>query len=167
MNNTTHTFKCKQLVVATIAITIIILFQSCSAEKYMKRGERYLAIGEYYEAAAEFKTAYNKTPPKDKALRGERAQRLALCYERINSTQKAIAACRNAIRYGKGTPEIHLTLAQKKKKNGSYNEAEKEFKIRKGPDVLKAYDLLMKYEDMVDKYIGQLDTSFENMTLGD
>lgn len=43
-------------------------------------------------------------------------------------------------------------------------KAEKEFKIRKGPDVLKAYDLLMKYEDMVDKYIGQLDTSFENMT---
>ena len=129
MNNTTHTFKCKQLVVATIAITIIILFQSCSAEKYMKRGERYLAIGEYYEAAAEFKTAYNKTPPKDKALRGERAQRLALCYERINSTQKAIAACRNAIRYGKGTPEIHLTLAQQLMKNGSYNEAEKEFKI--------------------------------------
>ena len=130
MNNTTHTFKCKQLVVATIAITIIILFQSCSAEKYMKRGERYLAIGEYYEAAAEFKTAYNKTPPKDKALRGERAQRLALCYERINSTQKAIAACRNAIRYGKGTPEIHLTLAQQLMKNGSYNEAEKETAIR-------------------------------------
>lgn len=49
-------------------------------------------------------------------------------------------------------------------KDFDMKKAEKEFKIRKGPDVLKAYDLLMKYEDMVDKYIGQLDTSFENMT---
>lgn len=102
---------------------------SCGAERYMKRGEKYLAIGEYYEAAAEFKTAYNKTPPKDRDKRGERAIKVAYCYNRINSTQKAIAAYRNVIRYKKDTPETHLNLAQMLMKNGSYKEAAKEFQL--------------------------------------
>lgn len=94
----------------------------------MKRGEKYLAIGEYYDAAAEFKTAYNKTPSKEKDKRGERALKLAFCYDRINSTQKAIAAYRNVIRYKKDTPETHLSFARLLMKNGSYKEAEKEFR---------------------------------------
>lgn len=94
----------------------------------MKRGEKYLAIGEYYDAAAEFKTAYNKTPSKERDKRGERALKLAFCYDRINSTQKAIAAYRNVIRYKKDTPETHLSFARLLMKNGSYKEAEKEFR---------------------------------------
>lgn len=94
----------------------------------MKRGEKYLAIGEYYDAAAEFKTAYNKTPSKERGKRGERALKLAFCYDRINSTQKAIAAYRNVIRYKKDTPETHLSFARLLMKNGSYKEAEKEFR---------------------------------------
>lgn len=110
-------------------LIISLLMLSCGAERYMKRGEKYLAIGEYYEAAAEFKTAYNKTPPKDRDKRGERAIKVAYCYNRINSTQKAIAAYRNVIRYKKDTPETHLSLAQMLMKNGSYREAAKEFQL--------------------------------------
>lgn len=95
----------------------------------MKRGEKYLAIGEYHDAAAEFKTAYNKTPSKERDKRGERALKLAFCYDRINSTQKAIAAYRNVIRYKKDTPETHLSFARVLMKNGSYKEAEKEFRM--------------------------------------
>lgn len=57
-----------------------------------------------------------------------------------------------------------LENAIKTLKDFDMKNVEKDFKIRKGPDVLKAYDLLMKYEDLVDKYIGQLETSFDNMT---
>lgn len=95
----------------------------------MKKGEKYLAIGEYYEAAAEFKTAYNKTPAKEKDKRGERAVKLAYCYDRINSTQKAIAAYRNVIRYNKATPETRLNFARQLMKNGSYKEAAREFQL--------------------------------------
>jgi len=108
---------------------ILLLTCSCGADHYMKKGEKYLTIGEYYDAAAEFKTAYNKTPPKDKDKRGERALKLAYCYDRINSTQKAIAAYRNAIRYNKATPDTHLSFAQMLMKNGSYKEAAKEFQL--------------------------------------
>ena len=106
----------------------VLLTASCGADRYMKRGEKYLAIGEYYDAAAEFKTAYNKTPSKERDKRGERALKLAFCYDRINSTQKAIAAYRNVIRYKKDTPETHLSFARLLMKNGSYKEAEKEFR---------------------------------------
>lgn len=107
----------------------LFLLCSCGADHYMKKGEKYLAIGEYYDAAAEFKTAYGKTPSKERAKRGERAAKLAYCYDRINSTQKAIAAYRNVIRYGKDTPETHLAFARQLMKNGNYKEAEKEFRL--------------------------------------
>lgn len=107
----------------------MLLTASCGADHYMKKGEKYLALGEYYDAAAEFKTAYNKTSPKDKDKRGERAKELAGCYDRINSTQKAIAAYRNTIRYNKADIETHLSFARVLMKNGSYKEAAKEFQL--------------------------------------
>ena len=107
----------------------MLLTASCGADHYMKKGEKYLALGEYYDAAAEFKTAYNKTSPKDKDKRGERAKKLAGCYDRINSTQKAIAAYRNTIRYNKADIETHLSFARVLMKNGSYKEAAKEFQL--------------------------------------
>lgn len=110
------------IICATVLITA-----SCGADHFMKKGEKYLALGEYYDAAAEFKTAYNKTSPKDKDKRGERALKLAGCYDRINSTQKAIAAYRNAIRYNKADVNTHLAFARILMKNGSYKEAAKEF----------------------------------------
>ena len=112
------------IICATVLITA-----SCGADHFMKKGEKYLALGEYYDAAAEFKTAYNKTSPKDKDKRGERALKLAGCYDRINSTQKAIAAYRNAIRYNKADINTHLAFARILMKNGSYKEAAKEFQL--------------------------------------
>ena len=53
-----------------IAITVVCLvalfLASCGADKYMKRGEKELALGEYFDAAADFKQAYQKTPPKER-----------------------------------------------------------------------------------------------------
>lgn len=107
----------------------MLITASCGADHYMKKGEKYLALGEYYDAAAEFKTAYNKTSPKDKDKRGERAKKLAGCYDRINSTQKAIAAYRNTIRYNKADIDTHLSFARVLMKNSSYKEAAKEFQL--------------------------------------
>ena len=79
---------------ATALLTI-----SCGADHYMKKGEKALAVGEYFDAAEDFKVAYNKTPTKERAKRGQRAAKLAYCYDRINANAKAIAAYRNVIRY--------------------------------------------------------------------
>ena len=116
----------KAYITSLILVVVMTIFVSCGTDKYLKRGEKFLAIGEYFEAAEEFKTAYNKTPSKDKEKRGACAVKLADCYKRINYTQKAIAAYRNAIRYKCDNAELHLDFAQMLLKNGNYKEAVKE-----------------------------------------
>ena len=55
---------------------------ACGIDKNIKKGEKYLALGEYYDAADQFKQAYTKTPTKEREKRGQRALKMAYCYER-------------------------------------------------------------------------------------
>ena len=114
----------------TILVAICsLLLMSCGADKYMKKGEKYLALGEYYDAAEQFKQAYTRTPTKERDTRGKRALKMAQCYERINTTPKAIAAYRNAMRYNQASLQDRLAYARQLLKNGDYRQAEKEFSI--------------------------------------
>lgn len=106
---------------------MMLMLCSCAADNAMRKGEKFLALGEYYDAAEQFKKAYSKTPTTDKPLRGERALKMAQCYEHISSTQKALAAYRNALRYGAGTAEDRLSFARLLLKNGEYKTALAEF----------------------------------------
>ena len=104
-----------------------VLLMGCGAEQAMKKGDKFYALGEYYDAANQYKKAYSQTPAKERTLRGQRALKLADCYQRINYTQKAIAAYNNAIRYHQTDSTTHLRLAQQLMKNGNYKEAAKQF----------------------------------------
>lgn len=106
---------------------LIFLLASCGAEKHIKKGEKYLALGEYYDAANEFRQAYTKTPAKDRVQRGKLSVKMALCYDRLNATPKAIAAYQNVIRYKQDNVQTHLAYARQLLKNGSYKQAETEF----------------------------------------
>ena len=111
-------------------VCLVVLFlASCGADKYMKRGERELALGEYFDAAADFKLAYQKTPPKERQARGAIARRMALCYDKSLQTGKATVAYRNAIRYKADRGDDHLALARLLMKSGNYKEAAVEFEI--------------------------------------
>ena len=107
----------------------VLLLASCGADKNLKRGEKYLALGEYYDAANEFRSAYTKTPAKERDKRGKIAGKMAYCYERINFTQKAIAAYRNVIRYKQDSTETHLAFARQLMKNANYKEAAAEYQL--------------------------------------
>ena len=104
-----------------------LILMGCSAEHAMKKGDKYYALGEYFDAATQYKRAYAQTPVKEKKLRGQRALKLADCYRRINYTQRAIAAYRNALRYGQQDSMTSLYLGQQLLKNANYKEAEKVF----------------------------------------
>ncbi|HCC88118.1 MAG TPA: hypothetical protein DEQ17_08020 [Prevotella sp.] len=95
----------------------------------MKRGEKELALGEYFDAAADFKQAYQKTPPKERQARGAIARRMAFCYDKSLQTGKAIVAYRNAIRYKADRGADHLALARLLMKNGNYKDAVAEFQV--------------------------------------
>lgn len=107
----------------------VLLLASCGADQNLKRGEKYLALGEYFDAANEFKTAYQKTPTKEREKRGRISSRQAYCWERISQAQKAIASYRNVIRYKQDDAQTHLSLARQLMKNGNYKEAAQEFQV--------------------------------------
>ena len=116
----------KYLLIACVAV-IATLLTGCGADQAIKKGDKFYALGEYYDAATQYKKAYSMTPAKERALRGQRALKMAESYRRINYTQKAIAAYNNVVRYKQTDSLTHLHLAQQLMKNGNYKEAAKHF----------------------------------------
>ena len=107
----------------------LLLLVGCGAEKNMKKAEKFMAIGEYYDAASQYKQAYSKTPPKERDRRGLIAGKMAVCYRKINSTPKAVAAYRNMVRYNKATVDDRLELGRQLLKNGDYKQAAEQFRV--------------------------------------
>lgn len=112
-----------------LAVGVTLMLTSCGIDRNIKKGEKHLSLGEYYDAANQFKTAYQRTSPKDRRQRGEFSLKMAECYERISSSQRAISAYRNVIRYKLDNGETHKRLADNLMKEGSYAEAVKEYRI--------------------------------------
>ena len=110
-------------------LAVALMLHSCAADNAMRKGEKFLAIGEYHDAAEQFKKAYTKTPTKERQLRGQRALKMAHCYRHISSTQKAISAYRNALRYNVATFDDRLDYARLLLKNGEYKRALIEFEL--------------------------------------
>lgn len=115
--------------VLALLVLSLLLLAGCGAEKNMKKAEKFMAIGEYYDAAAQYKQAYSKTPPKERDRRGLIAGKMAVCYRKINSTPKAVAAYRNMVRYNKATVDDRLELGRQLLKNGDYKQAAEQFGV--------------------------------------
>ena len=112
-----------------LLVLSLLLLAGCGAEKNMKKAEKFMAIGEYYDAASQYKQAYSKTPPKERDRRGLIAGKMAVCYRKINSTPKAVAAYRNMVRYNKATVDDRLELGRQLLKNGDYKQAAEQFGV--------------------------------------
>ena len=108
-------------------VMVSAVITGCGPEQSLKKAEKHYAIGEYYDAAAQYKKAYSKTPSKEREKRGQLAVKMAECYRKINSTNKAITAYKNVIRYRQADSLTHLRLAQQLMKSGNYKEAAKNF----------------------------------------
>lgn len=123
----------KQFFLYTKVLALLVLspwlLAGCGAEKNMKKAEKFMAIGEYYDAASQYKQAYSKTSPKERDRRGLIAGKMAVCYRKINSTPKAVAAYRNMVRYNKATVDDRLELGRQLLKNGDYKQAAEQFRV--------------------------------------
>ena len=104
-----------------------VLLMGCGADTAMRKGDKSYSLGEYYDAATHYKKAYAQTPAKDRKLRGQRALKMGDCYRRINSTQKAIAAYNNVLRFKQGDSLTQFYMGQLLMKNGDYRSAVKVF----------------------------------------
>lgn len=123
----------------------------CGPEQALRKAEKHYALGEYYDAAAQYKKAYSKTPSKEREARGQLAVKMAECYRKINSTNKAITAYKNVIRNRQADSLTHLRLAQQLMKSGNYKEAAKNFQTaidslsaKSGQWTVDRYDYLAK-----------------------
>ncbi len=101
----------------------ILFLTSCGVGRSLRQAEQSYARGEYFDAARHYKTAYTRTPPKDRSQRGVLAYKQGDCYRRINYTLKAKAAYMNAIRYRYPDTLSHFYLAEMLRKNGEYAAA--------------------------------------------
>ena len=112
-----------------ITVFCCLFLISCGIEQNLKKADKHLSLGEYYDAATQYKKVYTKTPTKERAARGKVALKMARCYDKINSTPKALAAYSNAIRYTQADLNDRLAYARLLLKTGSYRQAAKEFEF--------------------------------------
>ena len=108
-------------------VLLAFIVAACSSEKSIRKGDKYAAVMEYHEAAKEYKKAYRKIPPKERAKRAEVAWKMGECYRHINYTQKALAAYQNAVRYKIQDSTALFQLARLQLKAGQYKQAADNF----------------------------------------
>lgn len=108
-------------------LSALILTTACNSEKAIRKGDRYAAVMEYHEAAREYRKAYRKIAPKDKAKRAEVAWKMAECYRKGNNPARAAGAYQNAVRYGHPDSTALLYLADAQLENGDYKASQKSY----------------------------------------
>ena len=108
-------------------LSALILTTACNSEKAIRKGDRYAAVMEYHEAAREYRKAYRKIAPKDKAKRAEVAWKMAECYRKGNNPARASGAYQNAVRYGYPDSTALLYLADAQLENGDYKASQKSY----------------------------------------
>lgn len=100
----------------------VLLLSSCKTAKLPDARAQYLR-GEYYAASETYRKVYRKIKPDQRPLRGVVAYEMAETYRRLNSTQRAVTAYANAIRYEYPDTLMFLHYAQMLHKDGKYEQA--------------------------------------------
>lgn len=103
----------------------IMALASCSSvERVMRRGDEALALGEYAEAAGQYRKAYSRIPPKNRAQRADAALKMGKAYARYANVARAVSALRNAERYGNRDSTLWLEMGDLLRVQGNYRGAE-------------------------------------------
>ena len=113
--------------VASILVLASCLLPAC--HNYEKAAEESYALGEYYDASRYYRTAYSKTPPKEREKRARLAYMIGQTNRFISSAARAEAGYRNALRYGYPDSTLLLWLAQVQLEQGKYREAGENFSL--------------------------------------
>ena len=108
-------------------LSALVMTTACNSEKAIRKGDQYAAIMEYHEAAKEYKKAYRKILPREKAKRAEVAWKMAECYRKGNNPARAAGAYQNAVRYGFPDSTALLYLAGAQLENGEYKASQKSY----------------------------------------
>lgn len=127
----------QKIIQGLVPVVIMSALCACSnAERTTRRADAAMAIGEYQEAASLYRRAYMQTAPRERASRGALAYKMGEAYRSYGNVGRALAAYKNAERFGVADSLVLRKQGDMLRYAGNYKGAEEKYKayLEKNPE---------------------------------
>lgn len=127
----------QKIIQGLVPVIIMSALCACSnAERTTRRADAAMAIGEYQEAASLYRRAYMQTSPRERASRGVLAYKMGEAYRSFGNVGRALAAYKNAERFGDVDSLLFRKQGDMLRYAGNYKGAEEKYKayLEKNPE---------------------------------
>lgn len=127
----------QRIIQGLVPVIIMSALCACSnAERTTRRADAAMAIGEYQEAASLYRRAYMQTSPRERASRGALAYKMGEAYRSFGNVGRALAAYKNAERFGVADSLVLRKQGDMLRYAGNYKGAEEKYKayLEKNPE---------------------------------
>lgn len=127
----------QRIIQGLVPVIIMSALCACSnAERTTRRADAAMAIGEYQEAASLYRRAYMQTSPRERASRGVLAYKMGEAYRSFGNVGRALAAYKNAERFGDADSLLFRKQGDMLRYAGNYKGAEEKYKayLEKNPE---------------------------------
>lgn len=127
----------QKIIQGLVPVIIMSALCACSnAERTTRRADAAMAIGEYQEAASLYRRAYMQTSPRERASRGVLAYKMGEAYRSFGNVGRALAAYKNAERFGVADSLLLRKQGDMLRYAGNYKGAEEKYKayLEKNPE---------------------------------
>lgn len=127
----------QKIIQGLVPVVIISALCACSnTERTTRRADAAMAIGEYQEAASLYRRAYMQTAPRERASRGALAYKMGEAYRSFGNVGRALAAYKNAERFGVADSLVLRKQGDMLRYAGNYKGAEEKYKayLEKNPE---------------------------------
>lgn len=161
----------QRIIQGLVPVVIMSALCACSnAERTTRRADAAMAIGEYQEAASLYRRAYMQTSPRERASRGVLAYKMGEAYRSFGNVGRALAAYKNAERFGVADSLVLRKQGDMLRYAGNYKGAEEKYKtyLEKNPEdvlALAGYRSSQKapaIRETGSAYIVKLDKNFSS-----
>lgn len=127
----------QRIIQGLVPVVIMSALCACSnAERTTRRADAAMTIGEYQEAASLYRRAYMQTAPRERASRGALAYKMGEAYRSFGNVGRALAAYKNAERFGVADSLVLRKQGDMLRYAGNYKGAEEKYKayLEKNPE---------------------------------
>lgn len=127
----------QKIIQGLVPVVIMSALCACSnAERTTRRADAAMTIGEYQEAASLYRRAYMQTTPRERASRGALAYKMGEAYRSFGNVGRALAAYKNAERFGVADSLVLRKQGDMLRYAGNYKGAEEKYKayLEKNPE---------------------------------
>lgn len=127
----------QKIIQGLVPVVIMSALCACSnAERTTRRADAAMTIGEYQEAASLYRRAYMQTASRERASRGALAYKMGEAYRSYGNVGRALAAYKNAERFGVADSLVLRKQGDMLRYAGNYKGAEEKYKayLEKNPE---------------------------------